>query len=153
MSETSLSDLITALLENANERAWANFHALFLVSELGIEATGLPSNRAPGETFQVGASDRMTTKVVQTPDGRSMVKACADPHVFARRYPDAAITAGMRGRDLLEMVMKSPELDGVLVCSAVSFHSVPIGRADAERLLRRGRSEPEKARPWWKFWG
>jgi hypothetical protein len=58
-----------------------------------------------------------------------MVKACADPATFVRNYPDTKINVLMGGRELLRMVEKIPDLDGILVCSATHFQSVPIGRA------------------------
>jgi hypothetical protein len=78
-----------------------------------------------------------------------MVKACADPEVFASRYPDTKITALMSGEAVLGAVAADSDIDGVLVCSASSFHSVPIGRSDA---TTRPSQPANSVRPWWKFW-
>src|SRR6185436_785007 len=148
---TPLSDLIMALVANGDQATFARFDDLFLRSRVGVIAAGMPANRRPGETFQVGGQDRVALELVKAPDGRTMIKACADPDVFSRRYPDAKITALMLGRDLLEMLLKPSLVDGVLVCSALSFHSIPIGKADARRLVATATHAPS-SKPWWKFW-
>jgi SseB protein N-terminal domain len=153
MSDTPLSDLISALGSHPNRSAVAEFHDSFMTSRLGVIASGLPADRVPGETFQVGPGDRIALQTVQIPDGRRMIKACADPRIFVERYPGTNITAEMLGRDLLGMVLQSSEFDGVLVCSAASFRSAPIGRDEATRLLGAAGSPRPKARPWWKIWG
>jgi hypothetical protein len=115
-----------------------------------VIAQNVPVGRVPGETFQTGSTDRMTLALVATPDGRRMVKACADPSLFIQRYPETKINVVMVGRELLQMLAKVPDVDGVLVCSATSFHSVPIDRAVAAQSLvpRQG----DSGRPWWKLW-
>ena len=153
MSATPLSDLITALLANGDQATFAKFDDLFLRSQVGVVASGLPTNRRQGEGFRVGEHDRVTLELVETPDGRAMIKACADPDTFCRRYPDTEITALMFGRDLLEMSLKDPSIDGVLVCSALSFNSIPIGKADARRLVAASATRGPSPKPWWKFWG
>jgi hypothetical protein len=146
---TPLSDTITDLLADSSEEAFAAFVRTFRRSTLGVVASALPPARRPGETFQAGSGDVRFVPVT-TPDGRRMFKACADPETFALRFPEPRINALMSGDEILGMVAKMPDLEGVLVCSASSFHSVPITRADAERALS-GQSTA-KAR-WWKFWG
>jgi hypothetical protein len=152
MSDTPLSDLISALRDDPDGHLRAELHAVFMASILGLEAEGMPSNRAPGETFEVGPGDQIRMKLVGTPDGRRMIKACADPRAFAARYPDAAITALMRGHHLLERMLKDPNLDGVLVCSAASFHSTPISRDDATRLLAPPEQTTPAPRRGWRWW-
>jgi len=146
MTNTALSDLVSALADTADERIVGEFYSVFMRSSMGIEAANLSPHLAPGTTFQIGANDRVSLRLVQTPDGRRMVKACADPEVFSARYPETKITAVMLGTHLLEMVLKSQDLDGVLVCSAVTFHSVPITREEAGRLLDV-ESSPSPPRP------
>jgi hypothetical protein len=87
----------------------------------------------------------MTLALVGTPDGRRMVKACADPALFVQRYPDTRINVLMVGRELLQMLAKVDESDGVLVCSATTFQSVPIDRAAAAAVLAPRRADASRA--------
>jgi hypothetical protein len=147
VSDTPLSDLITALLEDGQASTMRKFHRYLLDASLGVSVDGIPAGAAGA--YQVTAHDQVKMPAVSTPDGRRMVKACADPRVFVQRY-DYPINAEMLGRTLLEMVLKVPQLDGVLVCSAASFHSIPIGRDDAASVLSL---RPISGRaPWWKIW-
>lgn len=130
-----MSDAITALLADARPHILERFHGCFLDASLGVMLVGVPAN-AHG-TFQISENDDVTIAFVDTPDGRRMVKACADPKVFVHRFA-FPINAEMKGRELLEMVLKVSEIDGVLVCSANSFHSVPIGKEEAIRVLSHG---------------
>jgi len=59
------------------------------------------------------------------------------------------------GRELLDIVLKVSDVDGVLVCSATAFESLPIGRAEIPHWLDRTSATPrrEVRRPWWRFWG
>jgi hypothetical protein len=146
---TPLSDAIAILLSDSRPGSLALFVETFRRSRVGVVVLTLPSNRLPGETFQAGPGE-VSLALVSTPDGRRMVKACADPETFASRYPDTTITALMLGEAVLGVVAAASDIDGVLVCSASSFHSVPIGRSDAAT----GPSRPTSysSRPWWKFW-
>jgi hypothetical protein len=63
-----------------------------------------------------------------------MMKSCADPSVFEEKYK-AGINALMSGREILKMLMKLSDIDGVLVCSAATFNSYPIYRDRAKVLL------------------
>ena len=131
-SMTPLSDLISALVASPSDEAFAELFRAFLDASVGVKLANVPAH-AEG-AYRIAAQDRVTMAFVHTPDGRSMVKACADPRVFSQKYA-GAINAEMRGRQMLEMVLKVPELDGVLVCSAASFHSVPVSRAAIPGLL------------------
>ena len=148
MSTTPLSDEISVLLSDSKPGSLASFVETFRRSRVGVVALTLPANRRPGETFQAGPGE-VTLALVSTPDGRRMVKACADPETFASRYPETKITALMSGEAVLGVVAAASDIDGVLVCSASSFHSVPIGRSDA---IARPPQPDRSARPWWKFW-
>ena len=131
---TPLSDAISRLLGDSSSAAFASFVGTFRRSTVGVVAAALPRGRKPGETFQAGAGD-VQLVVVTTPDGRRMLKACADPETFAVKFPETKINALMSGEEILGMLAKTPDLEGVLVCSAASFHSVPITRGDLEALL------------------
>jgi hypothetical protein len=146
MSETPLSDRITAMMSDESPSNRAAFCELLLVSRVGVTVGGLPEPGMAG-IYTVGRDDRVTMRPVSIPDGRRMVKAGADPPVFARHY-DASVNAEMLGRDVLEMVLKMDDVAGVLVCSAASFHSVPIFRKEIQRLLGRETAP----RSWWKLW-
>jgi hypothetical protein len=150
MSDASLSDAITAIASHGTDAAFASFVQKFLDARVGLVAQNIPAGRLPGETFQTGPADSMTFEVVGTPDGRRMVKACADPPLFVRRYPETKINVLMAGRELLQMLAKVAELDGVLVCSATTFQSVPIDRAAAAAALAP-RQAPAR-NPWWRLW-
>jgi hypothetical protein len=101
-----------------------------------------------------------------------MLLACADRAAFVRKFHQL-FNAEMRGRDLLTMVLKLPDCEGVLVNSAASFHSVVILRAEIDGLLKIAAREaaipeaprdadggranetpqrPQSRRPWWKLW-
>ncbi len=88
-------------------------------------------------------------RFVSDPSGRRMVKACADPDLFSRNYP-GCINVTMTGRELLEMAEKIRDADGILLCSATSFHSFPIYRAAYEKLKRAQRADD--SRKWWQLW-
>ncbi len=128
VTTTPLSDLMSTL--NAN--TVPQFHALFLRSELGVLLRNLPTDVTPGARIQAGPD--VSFSPVRSPDGRLMMKACADPHAFVQQYP-GTVNAFLTGRELLEMVQQIPALEGVLVCSALSFHSAPISRAEIAPLL------------------
>lgn len=147
MSTTPLSDAISMLMSDSRPAALASFVETFRRSRVGVVALTLPPNRLPGETFQAGPGE-VSLALVNTPDGRRMVKACADPETFAARYPDTKITALMLGEAVLGVVAAASDIDGILVCSASSFHSVPISRSHATTPP----SEASSVRPWWKFW-
>jgi hypothetical protein len=140
---TPLSDLITAFREEPSDERWARFIDEFRGALVGVIVTGVPPD-ARG-WYQTGPEDRVRTKMAATPDGREMILVCADPAAFAEKF-HRDFNARMRGRDVLGMVVKVPECEGVLVNSAASFHSVAISRAQVIRLVKRDE------RPWWKFW-
>ena len=148
MESTALSNAISRIVSAPSPQAFAEFLEVFREATLGVVALTLPSQVQPGETFRAGKGDVSLT-VVSTPDGRRMVKACADPPVFAKRYPETKINALMSGEELLGIAARSSDIDGILVCSAASHHSVPISRSDAAQFL----AEPAAiSKPWWKLW-
>ncbi|MEO1085658.1 MAG: hypothetical protein AAFY88_15570 [Acidobacteriota bacterium] len=153
MTPTPLSDHITTLLESENDD---NFEAVvyaFLDSQVGVEAKGLPAGLKPGSRLEVGATETVGLPRVTVPDGRLMLRACADPDAFSRNFPEIQINALMAGRQLLELLPHDESLGGILLCSASSSHSVPINRQLAERLLsRRRKATTPASKPWWKFW-
>ena len=161
MSPTPLSDHISALLENPDDSTFTAFVEAFLEAGVGLEAQGLPGGQEHGGQYQIQEGDAVHLPRVVGPDGASRLRACADPDTFSVAFPNLKITAMMTGRALLEMALMDPDLDGVLVCSATSEHSVPIRRQVAVQLVG---SQPSAAptttaplsrsaqKPWWKFW-
>lgn len=167
---TPLSDLISAVLADpSSSHALATFHRAFLDSMVGVIAEGAPPGHA-GEHRAAAGEIRLAS--ASDPAGRVMILACADRAAFVRKFHQR-FNAEMRGRDLLTMVLKLPDCEGVLVNSAASFHSVVILRAEIAGLLKseargaasheaprdadEGRTNetpkrPDSRRPWWKFW-
>ena len=137
MPNSTLSDAIAALASNETDAAFATFMEVFLGTSVGLIAENIPDNRRPGESFSTGPNDRVTLSLVTIPDGRRMVKACADPPAFLQRYPNSKINVLMVGRELLHAVGQMLEVDGVLVCSATQHISIPIGRTVAAQALAR----------------
>ena len=139
---------MTALADRSTKALVTELHLKFLNSELGLVMVGLPKNAA-GTAYKIQSSDHVTMEHVLDPRGRSMIKACADPVIFEQKY-GAGINVWMTGQALLEMMLKIESMDGVLVCSATSFHSYPIYRDLAIELLNRGDSKTKFS--WWP-WG
>jgi len=140
---TPLSDLITAVVHGGGDGAYVAFKAALLDAPMGVV---LSKSTLPAGTHVVSASDQVTMPLVMTPDGRRMVKGCADPAAFSRRY--GGVGGDMPGRSFLEMVLKVEEAEGVLICSAASEHSIPITRDEIAQLLRWEGTR----KPWWAFW-
>ena len=132
MSDAPLSDAITAVASQGTDASFAAFIEMFLDARVGLVAQDIPSGRSPGETFETGPTDRVTLALVGTPDGRRMVKACADPSLFVQRYPETKINLLIVGRELLQMLARVQEPDGVLVCSATTF---PVWSANKNKSL------------------
>jgi tetratricopeptide (TPR) repeat protein len=173
LPDTTLSDFISVVIANpSSSQAFAAFHEALMESMLGVIVVRGPMGW-PGE-FRSTADNPLGLGTLLTPDGRSMISACADRAAFVRKF-DPIYNAEMHGRELLSMVLESPNCDGVWVNSAVSLHSATITREDIARLLgseirtpaKRGDDRCEKERradrsadvenprsnrPWWKFW-
>ncbi len=143
-----ISELITALAEEQSRDTVAKIEMMFPDSIFGLFMEGLPSGE-PGSGHTIGADDIVSMSLVADPDGKRMIKACAVPALFERNYP-GSVNASVSGRDLVEMALKMKRAEGILVCSATSYHSYPIYKADYPRLLERPAGEAEKRR--WRFW-
>ncbi len=149
VSETPLSDRISALLERPCNEAFSAFAFAFLEATVGVEALGLPEGLENGEKYEVGADADVRLPRVESPDGHPRLRACADPAAFTLAFPETKLTALMTGRQLLDLALRDDTLDGVLVCSARTSHSVPITRNDAVQLLG---AVLKPKRPWWRLW-
>lgn len=143
-----ISELISKMGVSDDNAAAAQLERMFPESVFGIFVHGLPKGKH-GEKVRVDGSGSVTMQPVMDANGRMMIKACADPDLFDINYP-GCINATMTGRELLEMVQKLPESDGILVCSATSFESFPIYK-DASRRVKRTQ-RVGSLRKWWQFW-
>jgi len=141
MPEATLSDAIAAVTPEGGDAAFAAFMDFFLGTSVGLIAGNIPEGRRPGETFSTGPNDRVTLSLVTIPDGRRLVKACADPTTFLQQYPDTKINVLVLGRELLQAVRRMPGVDGVLVCSATQHISIPIDHTMAARALAQRQTE------------
>ncbi len=146
MSNTPLSDCITKLLDECSKKSISQFHEEFLRSQVGLILKGLPDLES-GTKITVSSDQSIEGQVVLDPSGNRLIKVCADPEVFEKRYK-AGMNATMSGRSVIEMMLKITDIKGLLVCSAASFHSFPIYRDEARSLLENG----QKKKKWWKFW-
>ncbi len=146
MSPTPLSDLITRLVQGGDDSIATEFHAAFADARVGVTIDQPPD--VPNGTTIDGGGLQMPK--FRTPDGRAVVRACADPEIFVERY-DPTVNARTSGRAVLEMVLQlDPDVVGVLVASAASEHSVLIKRDRIPSILAGETTMANK--PWWKFW-
>src|SRR4051794_2566459 len=121
---------------------------MFPESIFGLLVSGLPKAE-PGQKVLIDGSGTAKIQPVCDPDGRKMIKACAVPELFDLNYP-GSINATMNGKELVEMAEKVSEAEGILVCSATSFHSYPIYKNAYSRL--KGGQHVNTERQWWQFW-
>lgn len=144
--ETPLSDAMTAVIRsNGEPRDHERFLRTFVVASVGVELENVPN--AAGR-YRVARGDSIAWRLCQAPDGSVLVRACADPAVFRAKF-DHTITAEMIGHELLDAVLGVEGLEGVLVCSAVSAHSIPLRREDLRQIVR---DHAHLWTPWWKRW-
>lgn len=138
----TISDLITQMANSKNVNNSKKIDKLFPDTDFGVIVIGLP-NLAPGSKYKA-TQNELTISSVIGPNGKDMIKACADPDLFIKNFKEN-ITATMTGRELIDMIMRIPDCDGVLICSATSFNSYPI-------LKERFPSLIKEKRKWYKFW-
>jgi hypothetical protein len=142
-----ISELISQLSTSPSPKTALELEDMFLDTPVGISVTGLPQ-RAPGTKYIAGKNE-LKIKFVVDPNGKHMIKACADPETFVKNYQEN-ITATMTGREIIEMILEMPNIDGVLICSATSFNSYPIYKDRGKMLLNNKREKSNKS--WWQFW-
>lgn len=148
MSSTPTSDYITKLIDSAPDALVSEFYESFLTSNFGLIMQNLPAMQS-GESFTI-SDDSVTTELVTDPEGNSLIKVCADPEVFEEKYK-AGINALMSGKKVLEMLLKTNNTKGILICSAASFHSYPIYIETANKILNNVYEEID-LKKWWQFW-
>lgn len=127
----SISELISKLATTNDQTAVAQLEASFAESVFGLLMTGVPLGKA-GQTVAAAGT---TLSFVHDPNGKRMIKACADPDLFNVNFP-GCINVLMPGKGLLEMAEKMPNADGILLCSALSFHSFAIYQPVYSRFKR-----------------
>jgi hypothetical protein len=124
-----------AALAAGEPGSYERFVAILLAAKVGLATRSVVTKHRSAGRFETGPEDQISLAIFAAPDGRRMLKACADPIVFARSYPETSIGIWMVGRELLEMVAENASLSGVLVCSATAFKSIPLGRDQISRML------------------
>jgi len=142
-----ISELISKI-RAGDKRARLQLEAMFAGSTFGLQVDGLP-NAQPGQKIRVDSSGSATMQNVADPDGKEMIKACADPELFDINYPHS-FNVTMTGVDLLDMAEKMPDVEGILICCATEFISLPLYKADYARL--RQTRPVRNPRKWWQFW-
>ena len=130
---TPLSDLLTLALNDTSGAHEQAFRRAFLVSRVGVIASGLPDGGEPGE-HRSAAGNPVGLARAATPDGRVMVLACADRAAFVQKF-HARFNADMLGSELAALALRLPDCEGILVNSAASSHSIAIPRAQLTELL------------------
>jgi len=143
-----ISELISEFATSGNRSAIKQLEAKFDESVFGLLMSGLPKAKH-GQGILVDGSGSVTMQYVTDPQGRRMIKACADPELFDVNYP-GCINATLTGREIVEMLEKLPDADGILICSATSFHSFPLYKA--ADLKFEGTKPSDPPRKWWQLW-
>ena len=144
----TISEIITTIAEANSDRLVSHLQSLFPASRFGLLLFGIP-HLEPGQTQTVDGSGTIKMRYVTDPNGKKMIKLCADPTVFDVNYP-GCINATMSGREAIEMAEKLPDADGILVCSATSFHSFPIYKNQYSQYVNQ--KNPSQSKKFWQFW-
>ncbi|GAA2398799.1 hypothetical protein Cme02nite_07610 [Catellatospora methionotrophica] len=145
MTETPLSDAMTAHADSGTPESYDRFIALFRASTVGVLSDNLPEPE--GRTSVTSAGDIRVSSTAYG-DGRDRIMTFADPEVFLRTY-GPRFNAGIAGEVLLRMAAASPNGHGVLVNCATREISLLISKETAQALCAPpGDALPR--RPWWK---
>lgn len=148
MSDTPLSDHISALVGKTSDKLVSEFHTAFINSEVGLIVNNLPELES-GVTFTVSGNE-ITMDLVSDAEGNQLIKVCADPKVFENKF-NVGINALMPGLKVIEMLLKTENLKGLLICSAASFHSYPIYLETAKKLASSNINK-KVVKSWWAPW-
>jgi hypothetical protein len=144
----NVSQILTSLTKSNSEELLRELEIVFGDSIFGLMVNGLPEAE-PGQTITVKGSMVITMQYVAVPNSKKMIKVCADPEIFNVNYP-GRFNVTMSGRQVIEMAQKLPDADGILICSATSFHSLPIYKYEYKHYL--GNAASATQRRWWQFW-
>lgn len=129
--DQSISALIASLAHQPTQAAFDRLLDAISAATFGLELSGLASNAEPGRVVDAAGA---RLRYVATPDGRRMLRACADPEEFASRFTNIEIAAHVTGAELVRLALRLPDCEGVLVCSARTSQSVPIDLLALQRL-------------------
>jgi hypothetical protein len=130
VSLTPLSDRITRYLQSQTDEDYLACARAFLDADVGLWIPGLS-----GSSGDRVRADGMPLPRFVAGNGANVLRVCADPDVFAQRY-DPRLNALLTGREAVEMLLKlDNSIQGILLASAASEHSLFIPRADAQKLL------------------
>jgi hypothetical protein len=135
MSDSPISDLIAAVGKNASRATVEALCEAALEAQFGLRMTNVPRRAIPNEPFTTEAGDHLRMATESIPDGRTLLKAFADPELSGANFPEFAINARIDGREMFEMLLKCENLDGVMLCSAVTFGASVIGLRTIRELL------------------
>jgi hypothetical protein len=138
---TPLSDLMAAVFAEPDSEMLLNqFRHAFMDAVIGIAMFGAPPDIA--SLGVVGEDDDISLAFTETPDGRTMIAACADRDVFAENFHDN-FNAELPGRQLIELAQQLPkECEGILLNSALVDQSIAIARSEFARMLADSPARP-----------
>lgn len=135
ISDSPISDLIEAVGKNASRAGFEALCEAALEAQFGLRMTHVPMRAIPNEPYTIVAGDDVRMGTESIPDGRTLLKAFADPELSGANFPEFAINARINGREMFEMLLKCENLDGVMLCSAVTFGAAAIGLRTIRKLL------------------
>jgi hypothetical protein len=144
----SVSEIIKAMVESGNDDLISELQSIFPDSIFGLLVHGLPKGEH-GQIFNVDDSGSITMPLFTAGKGKSMIKLCADPEIFNINYP-GCFNVTMSGQEAIEMAEKSKNVDGIVVCSATSFHSYLIYK-DCYMYFKNLKNTV-KSKKWWRPW-
>ncbi len=109
----SFGDLVIRVSDQPNPENYEAFCNALLTTTVFVKLAGIPEHLVPGQRYVVrGSAVRMP--YVKLPNGMRMVRVSATaPRIVAKDE----VVATMTGLETLEMVMKSPEAQGLLVAA------------------------------------
>ncbi len=138
---TPLSDLMNDVFADPESMPLlVRFRHAFMDAPIGIAMFGAPPDIANGGV--VDEDDDVRIAFTETPDGRTMIAACADRTVFAENFHDN-FNAELTGRMLIELAQQLPDAcQGILLNSALTDHSIAIDRSEFTRMLAESPPPP-----------
>lgn len=143
-----LSRLVTQAVSDSSTRLVLDFLEEFQNSRLGVISLDPAQKLAP----VIGAGPNAVSLGVTTfHDGKTRIIAFADPEDFAARFGQK-FNSVMIGLQLLDALRECSDFDGILVNSAASVHSFPIGRSDLQMFGERDLPSKEVGNSLLTFW-
>ncbi|MDJ0844999.1 hypothetical protein [Crocosphaera sp.] len=123
---------ISEMIANRNKFDESILCRKIMEEEFGVIVFNLPLVQ---ERITVKAkANEFTIPIAVDGNGHRVIKACADPEIFAINYPQS-FNATMNGKELMSMCLKITEAEGLLICSATAFVSYPIYKDKIRELL------------------